>query len=134
MMDTIKQTEHVNPIKWNDALIYVSAFSYLAAAIATSVGYPLLNTEQVSSTVQIISHFIAFSLLMLCEFYPNLRFGVAGLYGMVAMYSFSGLQQWVNYYGTGSLGPSMAAWDLILAVSLIYNQKTSKFKLNIFNN
>ena len=126
--------EGTNHIKWNDALIYVSAFSYLAAAIATTIGFPPMNPEKITSSVQILSYFIAFSLLMACEFYPNLRFALAGLYGMLAMWSFSGLQQWVNYFGSEPLGPPMAAWDLILAVALIYNQKTSKFKLNIFNN
>jgi len=133
-MNEAGQDEKTILIKWNDALIYVSAFSYLAAAIATAIGFPLMNPEKISSSIQILSYFIAFSLLMACEFFPNLRFGLAGLYGMLAMFSFSGLQQWVNYFGSESLGPSMAAWDLILAVALIYNRKTSKFKLNIFNN
>ena len=133
-MNEAGQDEKTILIKWNDALIYVSAFSYLAAAIATAIGFPLMNPEKISSSIQILSYFIAFSLLMACEFFPNLRFGLAGLYGMLAMFSFSGLQQWVNYFGSESLGPSMAAWDLILAVALIYNRKTTKFKLNIINN
>lgn len=133
-MNEPEPSEKTIQIKWNDALIYVSAFSYLAAAIASAIGFPPMNPEKITASLQILSYFIAFSLLMACEFYPNLRFALAGLYGMLAMWSFSGLQQWVNYFGSEPLGPSMAAWDLILAVALIYDQKTSKFKFNIFNN
>lgn len=45
---------------------------------------------------------------------------MAAFYGVVAMLSFSGMQNWVNYNGDSSLlGPLMSIWDLTLAVALV---------------
>ena len=118
--DALSFLRRARPMNWSSALMYASGFSYVAAAVMTLGGYPALDPSFLPESIQIIFYLVMPLLLAASMFFRPLRFMLSGLYGVAAMFSFSGVQQWVNYYGDPSiLGPAMAAWDLSLAVALL---------------
>jgi CheY-like chemotaxis protein len=118
--DSLARLIHKRPMRWSEALIFASIFSYVAAAATTLVGYPSQDPGLYSSSLQIAFYLTMPLLLVLSQSYRPLRVVLAGVYGVVAMLSFSGLQRWVNYNGDSSLlGPAMSVWDLTLAVALL---------------
>lgn len=120
MLDKEKFWRIKRPVKWNDAFIYASSFSYLAAALATLIGYPVMDSRLLPLSLQVGFYLVAFLLLLTSRVLPSVKWVVAGFYGMVAMLSFSGLQPWICYAGDLNLhGPIMAGWDLALAVALL---------------
>jgi CheY-like chemotaxis protein len=115
---------HKQRMGWSDALIFASIFSYLTAAGTTLMGYPSQDPGLFSSSLQIAFYLTMSLLLTLSWSYRPLRVVLAGVYGVVAMLSFSGVQRWVNYNGDSSLlGPAMSVWDLTLAVALLDDVK-----------
>jgi len=49
-----------------------------------------------------------------------MKWVLSAFYGIAAILSFSGLTPWASYIGgPGTLGPTMAAWDLSLAIALL---------------
>jgi hypothetical protein len=111
---------HEKPLKWNDALIFITGFSYVGAAISTIIGYPPQDTMYISAQLQVVMYIFCFFLLAFTRFYKPLRWFLAGLYGMMAMWSFNGIQRWKNYVNPSTnLGVAMAAWDIILAIALL---------------
>jgi hypothetical protein len=108
------------PVRWNNAFIYASSFSYLAAALTTLMGYPIMDSMILPVSPQVAFYLVAFLLLLASEVLISIKWVVVGLYGMTAMLSFSGLQPWVCYLGeTNLLGPIMAGLDMALAVALL---------------
>ncbi len=108
------------PITWNEAFIYASGFSYLAASASSLVGYPAISAAFLPDKIQAAFFFVMFITLSISKLNKKLRWGLASFYGMSAMWSFSGLEPWVCYNVAGyNLGPAMAAWDLALAVALL---------------
>ena len=103
---------------WGKAIIYVTSFSYLGG-VATSIGgYPLIIN--IHPVTQAIFFLVAFFLLLLSFKRRKMKWVLSALYGIAAILSFSGLTSWTSYFGgPGTLGPAMAAWDLILAVALL---------------
>ena len=107
----------------SEAFVYTTACSYIGAAAIAVAGYP--SMANVSSQFQILCYLIAYAILISCLVYPQLRFPVATIYGVLAVLSFSGVQSWVNYSGSADfLGVAMALWDLVLAVSLLTTEAT----------
>ena len=106
---------------WNKALIYTTSFSYLGATVVTLMGLPIL--DYVGSFTQGIFYIAMSFILLLSLKYSVFRMPLAAVYGVMAMLSFSGIQTWIYYAGDSSiLGPGMAAWDLALAVALLFNE------------
>lgn len=105
-------------MKWSKALIWATIWSYFAAAVAALGGSPAM--EGIPAPYQAIFYTLMGIILYAQLHYENntLAIILTALYGFLAMLSFSGVQQWINYYGTTSLGPWMALWDLALAVAL----------------
>lgn len=123
MYDYLVRLIRDRPIRWNNGLIYASSFSYLAAAIATFIGYPSQDPRFVPISLQIAFYIVMSILLVASQLNRPLRWALAGVYGAVAMLSFSGVQRWINYHGDSSfLGPAMAAWDIALAIALMDNE------------
>ena len=120
MLDKGKFWGMKRPVRWNDAFIYASSFSYLAAALATLIGYPVMDSRLLPLYLQVGFYLVAFLLLLTSRVLSSMKWVVAGFYGMAAMLSFSGLQPWICYAGDlYLLGPIMAGWDLALAVALL---------------
>ncbi len=118
--DSLAFLIHKQRMRWSEALIFASIFSYVAAAATTLMGYPSQDPGLYSSSLQIAFYLTMPLLLALSRSYRPLRVVLAGVYGVVAMLSFSGVQRWVNYNGDSSLlGPAMSVWDLSLAVALL---------------
>ena len=106
---------------WMKALIFTSCFSYLGATVVSLMGLPVMGHIGVLS--QSISYLVMFTLLLLALRYNFLCIPLAGVYGVLAMLSFSGMQVWINYAGDKNiLGPAMAAWDLALAIALLLDK------------
>ena len=103
---------------WGKAAVYVTSFSYLGG-VATSIGgYPLMTN--IRPVTQAIFFLIAFFILLSSLKMRKMKWGLSAFYGIAAILSFSGLTSWTSYYGgPETLGPAMAAWDLILAVALL---------------
>ena len=116
---------HEKPVKWNDAFIFITGFSYVGAAISTIIGYPPQDTLYVSTQLQVAMYIVCFLFLSFTKIYKPLRWFLAGSYGMMAMWSFLGVQRWINYVNpSANLGVAMAAWDIILAIALLsYNNE-----------
>jgi hypothetical protein len=107
-------------VRWGDALIFTSSFSYVSALIAAVLGYPAMRPDAFPVYLQGILYVSMFFLLLLSFLDRRIRWVVAAGYGLSAMLSFTGLQPWVSYMGDSQLlGPAMAAWDLLLAVALL---------------
>lgn len=120
MLDKGKFWGMKRPVRWNDAFIYASSFSYLAAALSTLIGYPVMDSRLLPLSLQVGFYLVAFLLLLMSRVLSSVKWVVAGFYGMAAMLSFSGLQPWICYAGDMNLlGPIMAGWDLALAVALL---------------
>ena len=118
--DSLAFLIHKRRMRWSEALIFASIFSYVAAAATTLMGYPSQDPGIFPSSLQIAFYLTMPLLLALSRSYRPLRVVLAGVYGVVAMLSFSGVQRWVNYSGDSSLlGPAMSVWDLSLAVALL---------------
>jgi len=103
-------------MKWNNALIYTTIWSYIAAAVSAMLGYPAMEAD---IFIQTALYFALALLLCVALSRTEIRPYLAGLYGCLAMISFSGIQKWISYNGTTSLGPWMALWDLVLAIALL---------------
>lgn len=103
-------------MKWNNALIYTTIWSYAAAAVSAMLGYPAMEADIFMQTAL---YFAMALLLFIALSRKEIRPYLAGLYGCLAMISFSGIQKWISYNGTTSLGPWMALWDLALAIALL---------------
>ncbi len=103
---------------WGKAIVYVTSFSYLGG-VATSIGgYPLI--PNIHPVTQAIFFLIAFFILLSSLKMRKMKWVLSAFYGIAAILSFSGLMSWTSYFGgLGTLGPAMAAWDLILAVALL---------------
>jgi len=111
-------------ISWNEALIYTTCFSYLTATLFSINGYPAIRIDFIPTYVQALFYLVMPILLILSRRYRPLRWSLSGLYGFLAITSFSGIQPWVTYSGDSSfLGPMMALWDLALGVSLKLDSK-----------
>jgi len=97
----------------------------VGAAISTIIGYPPKDTLYVSTQLQVVMYIFCFLFLSFTKFYKPLRWFLAGMYGMMAMWSFMGVQRWINYVNpSANLGVAMAAWDIILAIALLsYNNE-----------
>lgn len=123
MADRLLRSFHETPVKWNDALIFVTGFSYVGAAISTMIGYPPQDTRYLSTQLQVIIYMLSFLFLTFTRLYKPLRWFLAGTYGMMAMWSFNGVQRWIFYPSpSANLGTAMAAWDILLAIALLsYN-------------
>lgn len=107
-------------MKWSSSLIFVSIASYVAAILCVLVlGRPLLDNLPVH--LEVFGYMLMMVLLIvsLRGTHPRINLLVSFLYGFIAMFSFSGLQQWINYYGDLSLGPFMTLWDLVLAIAVL---------------
>lgn len=110
----------------SSGLIYITVFSYLAAAVATLAGFPAMEsigTYPVDAATQ-GAFYLAMAILLGYAFiHPEarrLRYLLAAMYGVVAMLSSSGIQVWINYAGSNAyLGPAMALWDITLALVLL---------------
>ena len=103
---------------WAKALVYVSSFSYLGGVVASLGGYPLM--PKIHSVSQSIFFLLASFLLLSSLQMKKMKWVLSAFYGIAAILSFSGLMSWTSYFGgLGTLGPAMAAWDLILAVALL---------------
>ena len=111
----------INNIKsWNDAFIYTSSFSYLAAIISSFYGYPMLDPTIIPTLTQILGYYLLFILLQFSNMSRKIRLFLSAGYGIAAMLSYSGLLPWMNYYGNPLLsGPFMAIWDITLAMALM---------------
>jgi hypothetical protein len=106
---------------WMKALIYTTGFSYLGAAIVAFMGLPV--QDNVSPLGQALMQATLFVALFTSLKYSLFRLPLAALYGVLATLSFSGIQTWINYAGDRSiLGPSMAAWDIALAIALLLDE------------
>jgi hypothetical protein len=106
---------------WMKALIFVSSFSYVGAAVVTIMGLPLMG--YVGLSTQALNYFFMSTVLFLALRYEVLRMPLAAVYGVLAILSFSGIQTWIHYAGDNSvLGPAMAAWDLALAIALLLDK------------
>ena len=103
---------------WGKAFVYVTSFSYLGG-VATSIGgYPLMTN--IHPVTQAIFFLLAFFILLSSLKMRKMKWGLSASYGIAAILSFSGLTSWASYFGgPGTLGPAMAAWDLIIAVALL---------------
>ena len=102
----------------SEAFIYVSAASYLGAAAVTVAGFPPM--AGISALAQGVSYIAAAILLSYYIDTPVYGTLLAAIYGVLAMLSFSGVQQWINYNGASDyLGVAMALWDLALAVAIL---------------
>ena len=107
----------------------MSGFSYLAIAVMSTLGYPPMGTMlgyTVTPALQVVGSLTLFAALVYMALKVEssdlvaLRYFIAAVYGFLAMLSFSGAQQWINYYGaTDDLGAFMALWDLVLGASII---------------
>lgn len=53
MLDKGKFWEMKRPVRWNDTFIYASSFSYLAAALVTLIGYPLMDSRLLPLSLQV---------------------------------------------------------------------------------
>ena len=105
---------------WNDAFIYTSSFSYLAAIISSLCGYPIMDPKIIPTFTQITAYYLLFILLQFSGMSAKIRILLAAGYGIAAMLSYNGLLPWMNYYGNNALsGPFMAAWDLAIGMALI---------------
>ena len=119
-------------MKWNKALIYTTIISYLTALVVTGIlRIPVM--EGVPLLAQTLT-FLVFGGLLLQSLNPRglnpqsqdlLCAIMASIYGVLAPLSFLGIQKWINYYGTLSLGPYMAIWDLALAIALLTLEERS---------
>ena len=108
---------------WNDAFIYTSSFSYLAAIISSFYGFPIMDPNIIPTFTQIIGYYLMFILLQFSGTSRKLRLCIAAVYGMAAMFSYCGLLPWMNYYSNSILsGPFMAVWDLTLGMALLKKQ------------
>ena len=86
----------------------------------TIAGYPPMTG--LSPFVQSIGYILAAVILSVYFTYNNTILGgiLAIIYGILAVLSFSGVQQWINYNGASDyLGVAMALWDLVLAVAIL---------------
>ena len=109
-------------MRWSSAFLLVTGFSYIGAAILTLLGYPPEATLPL--VFQIMLYLFLGLLLMVMSFFKGyfrlIDLIIAGLYGVLTVVSFSGIQRWVNYNGSSDfLGVAMAAWDLAVAVALL---------------
>ena len=103
---------------WAKALVYVSSFSYLGGVVATLGGYPLM--PKIHPVSQSIFFLLASFLLLSSLQIKKMKWVLSAFYGIAAILSFSGLTPWASYIGgPGTLGPTMAAWDLSLAIALL---------------
>jgi ABC-type Fe3+-siderophore transport system permease subunit len=103
---------------WGKALVYVSSFSYLGAVATSLGGYPLMTS--IHPVSQAIFFLLAFVLLLSSLKMRKMKWVLSAFYGIAAILSFSGLTSWASYFGgPGTLGPAMAAWDLVLAIALL---------------
>lgn len=114
----------------SSGLIYITVFSYLAAAIATLAGFPVMKGigPLMVNTATQGAFYLAMAILLGYAFiHPEirtLRYTLAAVYGILAMLSFSGIQVWINYAGSNAyLGPAMALWDITLALVLLKEAK-----------
>jgi hypothetical protein len=108
-------------MRWSEALVFTSIFSYIGAIIITLLGYPPLSNIDV--LIQIIFYLLCvFSLYSSLEF-VKIRHYLAAGYGLGAILNFSGVMVWMNYDGNLALGPYMALWDIGLAIALLDDQK-----------
>ena len=98
-------------------VIVLSIFSYLTAAVASLLGYPAVKGDP---HLQGLSYLIIALVIWIAVLYDNenLKLALTALYGVAAMLAFSGIVVWNNYDGTLSLGPYMAAWDILLGVCI----------------
>jgi len=120
VLDSLMCLVQGRPMKWSEAIIYATVFSYVTAAATTFTGYPLQDPATYSSILQVAFYVVMALLLILSRRYRLLRPAMAAVFGVVAMLSFSGVQRWVNYNGDSSLlGPLMSIWYLTLAVALM---------------
>lgn len=69
-------------VRWNDAFIYVSSFSYLAAALSTFISCLIMNSMILPVSLQVAFYLVAFLLLLASEVLTSIKWVVAGLYGM----------------------------------------------------
>jgi len=107
-------------MKSKDALLYTTVFTYIGAALFVLVTrVPLI--EGINYLLEGTMYLLFASLITVAQYYRNytLKMSLAGLYGIIAGFSFSGIQPWINYNGTTSLGPFMALWDIALAIALL---------------
>jgi len=102
------------------ALIYTTIISYIMAGLyvlVTGVQFQAGIHKLLEGTMYIV---LAGNILV-AEYYENKRLKtiLVCLFGLLAPFSFSGLQKWINYSGTTSLGPFMALWDIAMAIALL---------------
>ncbi len=107
-------------MKWSRALVVATIFSYFTAAVAAVMGYPA-NVGILPSVQALIFGLMGmFLAITLSGKQRSLNAGMSIVYGILAALSFSGIQVWIDYSGSGaSLGPWMALWDLAVAVALL---------------
>lgn len=108
-------------MRWSEALVFTSLFSYIGAIIITLLGYPPLSNVDI--LVQIIFYLLCVSLLYSSLEFVKIRKYLAAAYGLGAILNFSGVMVWMNYDGNLALGPYMALWDIGLAIALLDDQK-----------
>jgi len=112
-------------VRWNTALIYTTTASYLACAVVTILGIPVIeDMPLLAQTLILITLGIGLSLTLQPrrinkQSHALLTVVMATIYGLLAPLSFVGIQKWINYYGTLSLGPYMTLWDIGLAIALL---------------
>ena len=105
-------------MSWGKALIYVTSFSYLGGVTTSISGYPLLTN--IHPVIQALGFLGLFFILLSSLKYRKMKWSLSAFYGVAAILSFSGLTPWASYLGgPGTLGPPMAAWDLVLAIALL---------------
>jgi hypothetical protein len=103
---------------WGKAVVYVTSFSYLGGVAVSIGGYPLMTN--IHPVPQAIFFLLASFLLLSSLKIRKMKWFLSAFYGIAAILSFSGLTSWSSYYGgPGTLGPAMAAWDLLLAIALL---------------
>jgi hypothetical protein len=108
-------------MKWSLGLIYISLFSYLGAVLMTVLGYPPISG--VSEWLQVFYYFLGAFLCYLGIRFKKLGYVIGMMYGVFAMFSFSGVAVWLNYDGESSLGPYMALWDISIGVAMLNDLK-----------
>ena len=104
-------------MKWSDKFILVTSASYLGCVFMTLFGFPPMKGMDVSS--QIVYYVLGMFGCLLSLRFDKVGYAMSVVYGFVAIWSFSGVQVWVNYDNSLPLGPFMALWDLVLGIAFL---------------
>ena len=104
------------------AFLVISFFSYVCLLLLVSSNVAVLIDPTDNENSVYVGFFLAGILLYSMQDNKlNIIWG--GVYGSMALLSFLGIINWVDYVAAGNINMYMCIWDLLIGVSLVYESK-----------